>query len=90
MFLCLTVEATYLDQNHWFIDGAFIVYLDIKNHPGVYMAFRKGMIDGSAKTQQINTTSFAETEMIVMYDNMPTVMWTQDFIEVQGYLLKPS
>jgi hypothetical protein len=45
---------------------------------------------GLPKTQQINTTSFAETEMIVMYGNMPTVMWTRYFIEVQGYLLKPS
>ena len=50
-FLRLTVEATYLDQNHWFINCAFAVHQDMKSHTGVYMTFGKGMIDGSSKGQ---------------------------------------
>ena len=60
MFLRLTVEATYLDQNHWFIDRAFAVHPDTKIHTEEYMTFGKGMINESAKTQKINTTSSTE------------------------------
>ncbi|KAL7527450.1 hypothetical protein ACHAXR_001964, partial [Thalassiosira sp. AJA248-18] len=63
-FLRLTIEATYLgldlDQNHWFIDGAFAVNEDMKSHMGAFMTFGKGMIDGSSKGQRINTTSSTE------------------------------
>ena len=30
--LRLTIEAKYLDQNHWFIDGAFAVHEDMRSH----------------------------------------------------------
>ena len=48
-FLRLTSEATYLDQNRWFIDAAFSVHDDRRNHTGAYKMFGKGMIDGLAK-----------------------------------------
>ena len=44
-FLRLTIEATYLDQNHWFIDAAFTVHGNMRSHTGAYTAFGKGMID---------------------------------------------
>ena len=50
-FLRLKIEATYLDQNHWFIDGAFAVHDDMKSHTGAYMTFDKGIIDGSSRGQ---------------------------------------
>ena len=56
-FLRLTIEATHLDQNHWFIDGAFAVHDDIRSHTGAYMTFGYGMLDGSAIGQKINTAS---------------------------------
>ena len=34
MFLRLTAEASYLDQNHWFIGGAFTVHPDMRSHMG--------------------------------------------------------
>ena len=77
MFLRLTVEATYLNQNHWFIDGVFAVYPDMKSHTGAYMIFGKGMINGSAKTQMINTTSSTEVVVVAMYKHMPAIIWTR-------------
>ena len=56
MFLCLTVEVTYLEQNRWFIDWVFTVHPDTKSQRGAYITFVKGIVDGSAKTQKINTT----------------------------------
>ena len=48
-FLGLTIEATYLDQNHWFIDAAFTVQDNTGSHTGAYATFGGGMINGSAK-----------------------------------------
>ena len=90
MLLCLTVEANYLDQNYWFIDGAFTVHPYMKSHTGAYTTFRKGIVDGSAKTQKINTTSSTEAEVVAMCENMPAIMWTRYFLEAQGYPLKPT
>ena len=75
MFLRLTVEANYLDQNHWSVDGAFAVHPDMRSHTGAYMTFGKGMVDDSAKMQKINTTSLAEAEVVAVYKNMPAIMW---------------
>ena len=89
-FLRLTIEAEYLDQNHWFIDGAFAVHDDMKSHTGGYMTFGKGMLDGSSSGQKINTTSSTEAEVVGVHDNMPSLLWTRYFMEAQGYPLKPS
>ena len=75
MILCLTAKATYLDQNNWFIDGAFAVHSDMKSHTGAYMTFGKQIIDGCAKTQNINTTNLTEAEVVAVYKNMPAILW---------------
>ena len=89
-FLHMTIEATYLDQNHWFIDGAFAVHDDMKSHTGTYMTFGKGMLDGSSSGQKINTTSSTEAEVVAVHDTMPAILWTRYFLEAQGYPLQSS
>lgn len=89
-FLRMRIEATHLDQNHWFIDGAFAVHDDMRGHTGAYMTFGKGMIDGTSRAQKINTTSSTECEVVGVHDNMPAILWTRYFLEAQGYPLKPS
>ena len=75
IFLRLTVEANYLDQNHWFIGGTFTVHPDMRSHTGAYMTFGKAMVNGSSKTQKITTTSLKESEVVAVYENMPALMW---------------
>ena len=89
-FLKLTMEAAYLDQNHWFIDGAFAVHNDMRSHSGSFMTFGKGMMNGGSNKQKLNTTSSTETETVAVHDYMPAVLWTRYFIEEQGYPMKPS
>ncbi len=89
-FLWLTMEATHLDQNHWFIDGAFAVHKDMRSHSGSYMTFGRGMMNGSSNKQKINTTSSTEAETVVVHDNMAAILWTRYFFEAQGYPMKPS
>ncbi len=51
------MEAKYLDQNHWFIDGAFAVHDVLRSHTEAYMSFRERMIDGASTLHKINMTS---------------------------------
>ena len=89
-FLCLTIEVTYLDQNHWFIYAAYAVHDELRSSTGAYATFGKGMIDGSAKGQRINTTNPTEAEVVGVHKNMPTILWIRYFVEAQGYSLRPT
>ena len=89
-FLRLTMETSHLDQNHWFIDGAFAVHEDMRSHSGSFMTFGRGMMDGSSNKQKINTTSSTEAEVVAVHDNMPSILWVRYFLEEQGYKMKPS
>ena len=50
-YLRLTIEATHLDQNHWFVDAAFAVHNNLHNHTAAYATIVKGMIDGAVRGQ---------------------------------------
>ena len=89
-FLRLTMEATHLDQNHWFIDGAFAVHEDMRSHTGSFMTFGRGMVQGNSTKQKINTTSSTEAEVVAVHDNMSSILWTKYFLEAQGYPMRPS
>jgi hypothetical protein len=89
-FLKLTMEAAYLDQNHWFIDGAFAVHNDMRSHLGSFMTFGRGMMNGGSNKQKINTTSSTETETVAVNDYMPAILWARYFMEEKGYPMMPS
>mmetsp|Transcript_5988 Transcript_5988/g.9150 ORF Transcript_5988/g.9150 Transcript_5988/m.9150 type:complete len:149 (-) Transcript_5988:648-1094(-) len=38
---------------------------------------------------KINTRSSTECELVSVFDNMPTILWTIYFLEEQGYPVKP-
>ena len=84
------MEADRLDQNEWFIDAAFAVHEDMRSHTGAYMTFGRGMMNGASNKKKINITSSIEAEVVGVHDNMPAVLWTQYFLQEQGYPLKPS
>ena len=66
--------VTYLDQNHWFIDAAFAVHNNVRSHTGAYTTFGKGMINGSAKGERINTTSSTKAGMVGVHESMPAIL----------------
>ena len=53
------------------------------------MTFQKIMIDGSVKTQQINTTSLTKGEVAAIYNNISSIMWTRYCSKAHGYPFKP-
>ena len=54
------------------------------------MMFGKGMMNGTSTKQNINTTSSTEAETVALHGNLPSIVWTQFFLEEQGYPMKSS
>ena len=84
----LTMEASHLDQNHWFIDEAFTVHNDMPSHSVSYISH--GIMNGSPNKQKINTTSSTEAKMVAVHGNMPSILRTRYFLETQGCPMKDS
>jgi hypothetical protein len=62
-----------------------VTHDDCLGHTGATMSLGKGSIIGMSKKQKINTRSSTECELAGADDAIPQVMWTQYFIEAQGF-----
>lgn len=68
------MDATHLDQNHWFIDKIFSVHNKMRSHLGSYMSFGRDMMKGSSNMQKLNTTSSTVGKIVAVHDNMPSIL----------------
>ena len=50
------------------------------------MSMGKGAIIPGLSKQKINTNSWTETELVAAHDAMPHLLWTNHFLEAQGYV----
>jgi hypothetical protein len=57
----------------------------MRGHSGGCMTLGKGMPINSSTKQKINTRSSTETELVAADDFMPIILWTNYFLEAQGY-----
>ena len=81
--LILSVDDLHVIK--WWIDASLAVHPDFKSHSGLTMSFGGGApITGSQK-QKLNTRSSTEAELVGVDDFITKVLWTQLFMEEQGY-----
>ena len=59
----------------------FVVYCDMKSHPGSTFTLGKGSISSSSTTEKINSRSSTEGELIGIDDKISKVIWTKNLIE---------
>ena len=87
----LTVTAKDILMIKWMVDASFAVHLDFKSHTGVTLQFG-GMSIGSiisvSRKQKLNTKSSTEAELVGANDITSLILWTQLFMEEQGYPIK--
>ena len=83
--LPLTLRADSIPLLKWWVDGSHATHPDCHGHSGGCLSLGKGMpITGSTK-QKINTRSSTESELVAADDFMPMILWTNLFLEAQGY-----
>lgn len=69
----------------WWVDASFAVHPDMQGHTGGTMTLGKGSIITKSAKQKLNTSSSTEAELVGTYDMMLEILWTNYFLEAQGY-----
>ena len=83
--LALTLEVDDLHVIKWWVDASFAIHPDMRNHMGGTMLLGKGSAYYTSTRHKINTKSSTEAELVAIDDVMPLILWTQYFLEAQGY-----
>ena len=69
----------------WLIDASYAVHEDMKGHTGATLSFGKGGVYSGSWKQRLVARSSTESELIGVYDVLPEVLWTKQFLEEQGW-----
>jgi hypothetical protein len=88
--LALTLEADNIWVVKWSIDASFAVHADMWSHTGGCGSLGKGMFSTTSSKQKMNTHSSTEAELVGVDDMMAKVLWTQYFLNEQGYDVGPA
>ena len=82
--LILTLQANDDGIVRWWIDASYAVHGDMKGHTGATLSLGKGGIYSGSWKQRLVTHSSTESELIGVYDILPQILWTKQFLEEQG------
>jgi hypothetical protein len=67
------------------MDGSYAVHHDMRSHTGGLLTMGKGAIYNCSMKQKLNTKSSTETEVVAVNDLLSQMLWTNYFMEAQGY-----
>ena len=86
----LTLSADDLHVIKWYIDASFAVHQDYKSHTGGAMTMGQGSPINISRKQKLNTRSSTEAELVGADDASVMILWTQLFMEHQGYHIEKN
>ena len=82
------IGAKGMDMMCTYVDASYGVHDDMKGHTGGLMTLGRGIIQGKATKQKLNTKSSTESELVGASDYIPWTVWAKWFLAEQGYILK--
>ena len=88
LFLTLSSDCTNVLE--WHVDVSYAVHQDCKSHTGGNFSMGEGTISGKSTKQKLNTKSSTEAELVGSDDVMPQLVWTNYFLDAQGYDVKET
>jgi hypothetical protein len=83
--MALTLSADELNLIKWWIDASFAVHETMRSHTGGTLSLGKGCVTSLSTKQKLNTKSSTEAELVATDDVMPAIIWTNHFLDAQGY-----
>jgi hypothetical protein len=84
--LALTLKGDDARIVKWWVDASFAVNNDVKSHTGGTLLLGKVSVYSASTRQKLNTKISMEAELVgVNHDVMPLILWTQYFLDAQGY-----
>ena len=84
--MVLTLRASNEGIVRWWIDASYAVHEDMKGHTRATLSLGKGAIYSGSWKQRLVSRSSTESELIGVYDVLPQVLRTKQFLEEQGHL----
>ena len=72
----------------WKWDVSYAIHTNMKSHTSTYMILGRGAVTSVSKKQKLNTRSSTEDELVGSDDIMGDILWSQKFLEAQGYEVK--
>ena len=69
----------------WYVDGSYTVHPNMRGHTGAGLTMGRGYPISASTKQKLNTRSSTESELVGVDDLMPSILWTRQFLEAQGY-----
>jgi histone deacetylase 1/2 len=73
-----------------YIDASYAVHHDMKSQTGVAITLGEGITYSKSTTQQLNSKSSTEAELIALTDAAGHVIWVRDYLIGQGYKIGPA
>ena len=86
----LTLRSDGTNIVKWWVDVSYAVHSDMRSQTGGTMLLGNGAIISTSIKQKMNTKSSTETELTVADNLMPHVLWTNYFLNWQGYNAKDT
>ena len=84
--LILTLHANDDGIVQWWINASYAVHDDMKGHTRAALLLGKGGIYSGSWKQRLVAGSSTESELVGVYDVLPQILWTKQFLEEQGWL----
>jgi Reverse transcriptase (RNA-dependent DNA polymerase) len=81
----LTLECDGTGITRWWADASFAVHTDARSHTGGCMSLGGGVTYGTSTRQKLTTRSSTEAELVAADDVMGQLLWTQYFLQGQGF-----
>ena len=83
--LVLTLSVDELRMLKWYVDVSYGVNNDCRSHTGSILSLGKGGVTNGSIKQKLNVKSSTEGELVGTDDVLPQVLWTNYFLEAQGF-----
>ena len=74
----------------WYGNASFAVHDNMKSHTGGLLTLGAGRIFNTSKKQKLVTKSSMEAELVAADDLSNSIIWTNYFLEAQGYKTKET
>mmetsp|Transcript_26579 Transcript_26579/g.37695 ORF Transcript_26579/g.37695 Transcript_26579/m.37695 type:complete len:99 (+) Transcript_26579:1776-2072(+) len=74
-------------KTQWWVDAAYAVHPSMKGHTGGVMSLGRGAVYSTVNTQKLVTRSLTECELVGLHDVMPQIIWTNNFLTAQGFVM---
>ena len=88
--LKLIIDNSSFDSVHAYVDAAFAKHSDVISHTGMVLTLGNTAVMFKSKKQKLVTTSSTTAELVGLHDMKQHALSLAEFLQGQGYTLKPS